>query len=277
MAERHLGLVDQPFDGRGTRGLRRAGQGNVAFAGQQPRGRVQADPAGARQEDLAPGVQIGEVDFGAAGAVERLDVGRQLDQVTRHEARGQAAVAQQLHQKPARVAARTRAQGQRLFGRLHARFHADQVAHIVLHLLVDLHQEVDGAFRRAIDLIEVGLYQRCGRCRLTIRRKFLGQRFVVDEGVGFRRGLEEKIEGVVDGHLGDEIHRDLELAGLFREDQASHVVGERILLPVDEMARRLDLEGVGNDLAAAMGRRSQPDDLWPQIDQSVVPVMRDVV
>ena len=38
-----------------------AGQRNMAFAGQQARGRVEADPAGAGQIDLGPGVQIGEI------------------------------------------------------------------------------------------------------------------------------------------------------------------------------------------------------------------------
>ena len=46
--------------------------GTCAFAGQQARGRVEPDPARAGQKHLAPGVQVGEVLFGAAGAVERL-------------------------------------------------------------------------------------------------------------------------------------------------------------------------------------------------------------
>jgi type IV secretory pathway TrbL component len=98
--ELDLALVHRAADRRGAGGLGR-GQRDVAFAGQQAGGRVQADPAGAGQVDLAPGVQVGEVDLGAAGAVERLHVGLQLDQVARHEARRQAQVAQQLHQQPA--------------------------------------------------------------------------------------------------------------------------------------------------------------------------------
>ena len=70
----------------------------MAFTGQQPGCRVQPDPTGAWQVDLAPRMQVGEVDLGTTGAVERLDVGRELDQVTRHKTGCQAAVAQQLHQ-----------------------------------------------------------------------------------------------------------------------------------------------------------------------------------
>ena len=46
------------------------------------------------------GVQVGEIKLGAAGAVERLYVGLELDQVARHKTRGQATVAQQLHHQP---------------------------------------------------------------------------------------------------------------------------------------------------------------------------------
>ncbi len=81
VAEVDLGLVHQALDGRGAGGCGCAGQRDVALAGQQARGGIQADPAGAGQVDLAPGVQVGEVVVGAARAVERLDVGRELDQV----------------------------------------------------------------------------------------------------------------------------------------------------------------------------------------------------
>jgi hypothetical protein len=74
-----------PTDRRRARGLGRAGHRDVALAGHQARGRVQADPAGAGQVDLAPGVQVGEVDLGARRAVERLHVGLELDQVAGDE------------------------------------------------------------------------------------------------------------------------------------------------------------------------------------------------
>jgi hypothetical protein len=78
VAERHLRFVDDALDRCGAGGLRRAGQGDMPFAGEQARRRVEADPPGAGQVDLAPGVQVGEVHFGAAGAVQRLDVGLEL-------------------------------------------------------------------------------------------------------------------------------------------------------------------------------------------------------
>ena len=172
VAELHPCVVHQPLDGRRARGLRRAGQRDVAFARQQARCGIEPHPAGAGQVHLGPGVQIGEVDLGAAGAVERFLVGLQLDQVARHEARRQPAMAQQLHQQPARVAARAAGLVQRLLGRLHAGLQTDQVANVVLQALVEPDQEVDGALRAAVDAGHVVVEQialwrpRQVRCQL---------------------------------------------------------------------------------------------------------------
>ena len=78
---------------------------DVAFAAEQARGRVEADPAGAGQIDLGPGVQIGEIVVRALRPVERIDVGPELDQIAGDEARGEAEMAQDLHQQPGGVAA----------------------------------------------------------------------------------------------------------------------------------------------------------------------------
>jgi hypothetical protein len=50
--------------------------------------------------------------------------------------------------------------------------------------------------------------------------------------------LEEEVEGVDDRHFGHQSTSMLELARLFREDQAGQVVALRVLLPVDEMLFR---------------------------------------
>jgi hypothetical protein len=249
----------------------------VAFTGQQAGGGVQPHPAGAGQVDLAPGVQVGEIDLGAAGAVQALHVGRQLDQVARDEARRQAAVAQQLHQKPAGVAARAGAQRQRLLGRLHARLHADGVVDVLVHHLVQIDQEDDAASFGAVDLVQVGLHQRRGRLGDQVGRQLLFQLRRVGEGELLRVGLQEEVERVVDRHLGHQVDRHLELGGLFGKHQTGLVVGKRVLLPVDEVAHRLDLERVRNDVAAAVRRRAQADHLGPQRDRAVVFVVGDVV
>ena len=141
--ELDLARFDAARDRRGARRLRRARQRDVPFAGEQSRRRIEADPAGARQVHLAPGVEIREVAVGARGSVERLHVRRQLDQVAGHEARGEPEVAEQLHQQPRRVAAGARCQLERPLDVLHAGVEPDDVGDVLLQLAVDVDQQVD--------------------------------------------------------------------------------------------------------------------------------------
>ena len=103
--ECHLGRLVRAADGRGARRLRRRGERNVTFAGEQAGGGVEPDPAGTGDVDFGPGVQVGEVGFGAgSAAIERLHVGTQLNEVAGDEARGKADVTQ----KSERAASRNR-------------------------------------------------------------------------------------------------------------------------------------------------------------------------
>ena len=51
-------LVDAAAERRGAGGLGRAGERDVPLAGEQARRRIEADPAGAREVDLAPGTNV---------------------------------------------------------------------------------------------------------------------------------------------------------------------------------------------------------------------------
>jgi hypothetical protein len=53
----------------------------MALPAQQSGGRIEADPAGARQIDLGPGMQVGEILLCAGRSIERLDVGPQLNKI----------------------------------------------------------------------------------------------------------------------------------------------------------------------------------------------------
>ena len=98
--ELDLAFVHPSGDGRRTRRLGRAGERNMAFAGQKSRGRVEAHPASPGQVDLSPCMQVGEVVRGARGAVERLHVGSKLNQVARHKPGGEAEVTKHLDHQP---------------------------------------------------------------------------------------------------------------------------------------------------------------------------------
>ena len=85
--------------------------------------------------------------------------------------------------------------------------------------------------------------------------------------------IDEKIEGVVHRHLGDEIDFDAKSAHWIRKRQARDIVALRILLPVDEMARRLDAHGIRDDGRAAVRSRAQPDELLRHGDRTIVAIV----
>jgi hypothetical protein len=99
------GDVAGAVDRRGGARRRGGGQRDVALAGQEPRGRVEADPPGAGQEHLGPRVQIDDVAIEAARLIRQHALVGDLHQVARHEARRQAAAAQGRDQQHRRVAA----------------------------------------------------------------------------------------------------------------------------------------------------------------------------
>ena len=277
MAELGFALVDTAADRRRRRGFRRAGKRDVAFAGEQAGGRVEADPASARQVDFGPRVQVGEILFRTGRTVQRLDVGGQLDQVAGNETRCQPEVAQHLNEQPGRVAAGAGALDQGFFRRLDAGFHADGVADVALYLGVDRDQKIDAAHRLARDAGHVLGEFRAVIDLVEIRRQLVPLAGLIGKGNLLGVRFEKEVKRIDHRHFGDQVDLDAELARLFREDQARQVIALRVLLPVDEVFFRPDLERVGQDARARMRAGTQADDLGPEIDQAIIGVMGDVI
>ena len=149
--ELHFAGVHAAGHGRGGGGLRRCGERDMALAGKEAGSGIEADPARARQIDFGPGVQVGEVGFGPGGTVERLDVGFQLNEIAGDEARGESEMAQDLHQQPGAVAARTALQRQGFFRGLDAGLEADDVPRHIHQPGVDFDQKVDSSTLRQVD------------------------------------------------------------------------------------------------------------------------------
>ena len=89
--------------------------------------------------------------------------------------------------------------------------------------------------------------------------------------------LDEEIKRIVDRHVGDDVDFDLQFVDEFREDVAREPVAVWILLMVHEMIGGRNLQRVRDDPGAAMGRRSEPDDLRAEGDRAVIFVMRQVM
>ena len=99
---------------------------------------------------------------------------------------------------------------------------------------------------------------------------------VVDERPVLGAILDIKVEWIDHCHVGHEIDRDDEAVGLLGQHDAGAVVGEGVLLPIDEMQLGLEVERVAEDRGAAVRGRPQPDHLRCHSDHAVIVVGRPV-
>ena len=136
-------FVGRPGDGRRVRRKRAAGQWQMAFAREKARSRIEPDPSGAGQIDFAPRVQIGEIHCRPGRAIERFDVGGELNQIAGDETRGQTETAAKLNQEPAAIATRTGAEAQCFFRRLDPRLQSDQVFDGIGNFLIQRDEKID--------------------------------------------------------------------------------------------------------------------------------------
>jgi hypothetical protein len=218
-------------------------------------------------------MQVREVGCRSGRTLEGRDIRHELNQVTRDEARREPEVAQQLDQQPRRVPAGSAAELERPLRRLDAGVEPDDVADVVAERTVQFDEEVVCPGRLPSDRVQIGRQPRRQRLRVQERLQLAQQRRVVLERHLFGGGFQEEVERVVDRHLGDEVDVDPELADRIREVQSRDVVAVRILLPVDEVAARLDAHRIREDRRPALRRRTQPDQLRAQTYEAVVAVV----
>ena len=260
--------------------MRRGRQRDVALAGEQPRRRVQPDPARAGDVHLGPGVQVGEVGGRARRPVERLDVGGQLDQVAGHEPGGQTHLAQDRDQQPREVAARADAGAQREVRRLHTVLHPQAVAEVGVDPPVELDQEVDRAGARRHREVRTHACDQLAGARpgavlvdgSQIRLEVIGQRLGIAEpadGQISAQSSMKKSKGLITLRSAMSPTVMVSSAGRIREDQPADEVAERVLLPVDEVVGRLDPQRVGLDRRPRVRRRAQPHDVRENLDRPV--------
>src|SRR6185295_5576685 len=76
-----LRLAVRTYDGSGADRRRRRRQWNMPLAGEQARGGIEANPAGTRNEDFGPGMQVGEILRRARRSVDGSKVRPELDQI----------------------------------------------------------------------------------------------------------------------------------------------------------------------------------------------------
>ena len=258
--------LGQPCHRRRTGRIGCGREGEMPLRGEQATGRIEPDPAGAGEIGLGPGVKIGEVARRPRRTVERRLIGGELHQIAGAEPGRDPHRPQQRHKEPGRIAAAAGAAGKRLLWCLHPRFHPDPVADPLEHEPIEGHEDIDRPRWRGDESClpcranQAGEQVAADR-RRQVRRELRRQHRIVGEGERLRLGIEEEIEGVDRHEIGDEIDRQGELARRLRKHDPRQVVALRILLPVEEVVARLDDERVAQDPGAAMGGRTEPDDM----------------
>jgi hypothetical protein len=100
-----IGRLNKARDWRCRAVMGRRRQRQMALAAKQARGRVHADPASAGEIDFGPGMEIGKITRRAFRTLERLDVGPQLYEIAGDETPREPEMAQNLDERPGRVAA----------------------------------------------------------------------------------------------------------------------------------------------------------------------------
>ena len=119
--------------------------------------------------------------------------------------------------------------------------------------------------------------QRPGRFRRPVDGEIVADVLRIVERPRLGRRLDEEVERIVDRHVGDEVDLDLQFAHRLGKDEAREEIAVGVLLQIDEMVGRRDLQRMAEHLGARMRRRLQPDDLRAEDDRPVVDVVRQVI
>ena len=96
-------------------------------------------------------------------------------------------------------------------------------------------------------------------------------------GGDFGVRLDEEVERIDDRHVGREVDADVEPVGGLGEHQPRDPVAVRILLPVQEILVRRDVERIAENRRPAVRRGPQPDFVRPQPNVAIEAIRRAVL
>ena len=121
---------------------------------------------------------------------------------------------------------------------MHIWLHTDEIVYRRAQLGIQGNKKIDGLLWAGIDLTHKLSEHFAGLVPFQIWCEINLQLRVIGEWKGFSFRFEEKIEGIDDDHVGNQVNLNVKLAGFLRKDQTAKVVIEGILLPVEKMLFR---------------------------------------
>src|SRR5262249_44336274 len=154
---------------------------------------------------------------------------------------------------------------------LDTRLETNDVSEVPLKPLRQGDEGIDGPLAaQRCEIVEIPAEMWRQHARTPKRLQILREPVFVRERKPFGARLEEKIEGVIDGELRDEIDVDPELGYCARKNEPREIIALRILLPVEEVPGRRDATGIRQDWRAAVWRRPQANHLRRERDAPIV-------
>src|SRR5690348_8673579 len=85
-----------------------------------------------------------------------------------------------------------------------------------------------------------------------------------------RLWLNKKVKGIDDDHVGNHLNVEGERRCLFREDYSCLKITKWILLPVDEVICRVDLQRIAKYRSSTVRCGLQPENVWGETNGAVV-------
>jgi len=126
---------------------------------------------------------------------------------------------------------------------------------------------------RAINGLQKLTQPRSGSFAFQEGQQVLRQQGFVLERKLVGTWLDKEVERIDHCHVGDQVDRNAQLANFLGKDDSCLEVAVRVLLPIDEVIGRLNLERVTQDRRPAMRCRPQSHHLWPQRGRSSVAIV----
>ena len=230
------------------------------------------------KKDFGPGVQIAEVVFRTRRTVERFLVRSQLNQVARDKPGGHADLPKRFDHQPGRITARSAAQLSVSSGVCTPGSKRTRYSIRSLSIWLTLDQES----RRSDRLFGGNAQIHCSNSGVGWTTVQVGcQAKLQIVGVIERPAIEvvfdEEVERIDHRHVGDQIDRDLKVIRRLRERQTGRSDCRMDPVANSEMIARLDRQTVGIDRRAGVVGRTQPNQLRPKLNRSVVAILGFVV